>query len=140
MPESLLVPNSAGSLPLHVALASNEPSHEIVPVLVEHGAEALGVANAAGSLPAHVAESQANCPIDVMMALIEPHPEALQTKDGNGWLPFQLAAANDATLDVLFYLVAKWPEGVSRGGGDEGSAKVAVINGSPRRKKPKRER
>jgi ankyrin repeat protein len=122
MPESLLVPDSNGSLPLHVALATNELSREIVRVLVRHGAEALGVANAGGSLPAHVAASHATCPMDVLSLVVGLHPEALQAKDGNGWLPFQLAASNDAALDVVYFLISKWPEGVSRGGGDGASA------------------
>jgi ankyrin repeat protein len=122
MPESLLVADAAGSLPLHVALSTNEPSREIVRVLVGQRPKALGVANAGGSLPVHVAASHAHCPMDVLLLVVEPHPEALQAQDGNGWLPFQLAAANDAALDVVYFLVSKWPEGVSRGGGDGASA------------------
>ena len=130
-------PNSDGSLPLHMALSQKEPSLQIVSLLVEGSPEALPVANSAGSLPVHVAVSQANCSLDILSVLVETHPEALQEVDGKGWLPFQIAAANVAALDVLFYLVTKWPAaGTSKGGG---RAKAVAVEDSSATKKRKRE-
>jgi ankyrin repeat protein len=113
MPTSLMVPTNDGLLPLHVALAQNEPSRKIVRFLVEQSPGALLVANATGSLPLHLALSKATCWPTLVKLLVEQHPETLQVPDGQGFLPFQIAAANDAPLDVVFYLVAKWPGGVA---------------------------
>jgi ankyrin repeat protein len=118
MPRSLLIPDSNGSLPLHSSLTSKEPSPEIVQFLVEHSPGALHVTNSAGSLPVHVAASQAKCPLKAFTMLVESYPEALQAKDGHGMLPFQIAAGNDLALDVVFYLVKKWPAGASTRGGE----------------------
>lgn len=114
MPESLTIPTLDGSLPLHVALAQNEPSPKIVRFLVEQSPGALLVANAAGSLPLHLAlSSKAPCSPTLVRLLVEARPETLQVVDGKGFLPFQIAAANDAPLDVVYYLVVKWPGGIA---------------------------
>jgi ankyrin repeat protein len=157
-PESLTFATCDGSLPLHLALAQKEPSLKVVRFLVEEAPEALQVANVAGSLPLHIAAAASKSSksssssshtdaslVKICADLVETYPQALQAPDkSNGMLPFQIAAASDAPLDVVFCLLSKWPAGIARR--EEGlCAKVkggAVVEEEeqlPPRKKPKRE-
>jgi hypothetical protein len=155
-PETLMFATCDGCLPLHLALAQKEPSLKVVRFLVEEAPEALQVANLAGSLPLHLAAAAASKSsssssshtddsfIKICADLAETYPQALQAPDKtNGMLPFQIAATTDAPLDVVFYLVSKWPAGIARrGGGLCATAKGgAVVEAGelPPRKKPKRE-
>jgi hypothetical protein len=61
-----------------------------------------------------------------------PLPESLQATDRDGFVPFQIAAANNAPLDLLFYLVAKWPGGTRRA---TGSALGSEEQNSPARER-----
>jgi ankyrin repeat protein len=150
-PPTLLIRDSDGSLPLHLALTSTEPpSKEVVLALVEHGPRALSTANGAGSLPVHLAAARPDCPLDVLMMLVEAHPAALAVHHkASGLLPFQMAAANSAELDVVFYLLSKWPPGVAScggaggGGGGGGTSALAAADDDdsppppPPRKRPR---
>jgi Ankyrin repeats (3 copies) len=158
-PETLLFATCDGSLPLHLALAQKEPSLKVVRFLVEEAPEALQVGNVAGSLTMHIAAAAASKSsasssssshtddsfIKICADLVETYPQALQVPDKtNGMLPFQIAAASDASLDVVFCFVSKWPAGIAR----RGRSLCATVKGgavleeeeSPPRKKPKRER
>jgi ankyrin repeat protein len=143
-PTSLLIPAVDGSLPLHAALESfQEPRPDVVRYLVEQCPDALGVANAAGSLPLHVALSRCRrrlrrccrCSLDIVKMLVEPRPEALQVADREGWFPFQRAAASGAPLDVVYYLVATWPEGATKPRRRGGMAKAEGTDSSARKRK-----
>jgi hypothetical protein len=46
--------------------------------------------------------------------LVEPWPESVQGTDARGLSPALLAAAGDAPIGVVYFLVSKWPEDVSR--------------------------
>jgi hypothetical protein len=81
------------------------------------------------------ATSRAKCPLKVCTILVESYPEALQAKNRHGLLPFQIAAANDLALDVVFYLVKKWTAGASTRGGEAPDADDVEDSSGKKRKR-----
>jgi ankyrin repeat protein len=87
---SVRAKDDRGNLPLHYAVAGRNRAAE------------------ASKLPREDWSRQ-NCQI-----LVEAWPESVQVVDADGLLPLHRAAAIDAPLELLYFLVPKWPEAVSR--------------------------
>jgi hypothetical protein len=82
----------------------------VVRLLVQQSPESLHMANKAGFLPLQIAVSRSNCSLKMARLLAEPFPGALKVAAREtGLLPLHAAAANGASLDVLFYLATKCP-------------------------------
>jgi hypothetical protein len=107
------------STPLHLAVAQTEPSSATVRLLVEQSPDSLRILGAIGSLPVHatVAVPGGVCRpslLEVVRLLVEPWPESVQVTDARGVSLALLAAAGDAPIGVVYFLVSRWPEDVSR--------------------------
>jgi Ankyrin repeats (3 copies) len=118
-PGSLLEANRDGELPVHRAVRSDSLS--LVQALVELSPATLRAreTSSSGRTPLHVAVARPDAPPEMVQYLVEQGPGALQMRDGNGLLPLELAAESDASLDVWFLCISKWPECVPNGAGGE---------------------
>jgi ankyrin repeat protein len=109
MPESLLVHDYRGRIPLHVLLSQETMWWEMARLLGETLPESMLVPDHQGRLPLHVALGQKHVITDMVQLLLETGPQAALSYVLDGLLPFQFAAASNAPLDVLFFLVKQSP-------------------------------
>jgi hypothetical protein len=122
-PEALLAADHTGCLPLHVAVALDETT----PALEEFLAANIRCNQeddpAALAVRGHQDRRHYARTFELVQLLVEPSPRSVRHKNKDGMLPLLVAAANDAPIDVLFYLSTTWPEAIygsrRRGGRQE---------------------
>jgi hypothetical protein len=137
-PESLLIPDSGGSLPLHCAVG-HEVCSETVKFLVDQAPAALSVSNSDGALPLHVAVAHKQSyqwqqsPQIVVRLLVERAPASVRARNLAGSLPLHIAVArHDASLETVMVLVETWlfSMQVTDSQGFQ-AAHLAAVNGAP---------
>ena len=120
-PEAAVVPNKDGSLPLHLAVANNHASPEVVQKLLQAYPKGPRTADSVGNLPLHEACAW-QAPFDVVLLLIQAFPEAVsRPRQLDQALPLHLActvtpttfcADNKLCFAVIWNLLEQWPDAV----------------------------
>lgn len=108
--DSLLERNADGLLPVQVAIALDIPPMETTRYLLEQGPAALQARDSNGNTVLHFALECGNRPVDLVQLVLEHFPDAALARDRRGYLPFQIAAAKNEPLDVLYLLVLVRPD------------------------------
>jgi ankyrin repeat protein len=123
-PEALQARDDGGSLPLHLAVARTELDLEVVRYLVRQRPEAVRERDGRGSLPLHVAVSTrpastvlgGKAEAGILKALVDAWPQSIHEAGGgggpDGLIPLHLAAASDAPLLVVFWLLRLCPDSI----------------------------
>jgi len=105
--------DGAGALPIHLACRSAFPVRDLVRVLVPqqqprdaNNSSLLAVRDRKGALPIHYYLSRSEVTLPVVQHLVELYPQAVaEPVTSSGFLPYQVAACNNAPLDVVNFLV-----------------------------------
>jgi ankyrin repeat protein len=124
--------DKTGSLPIHVAVARNQPV-EIVRFLVEESPKSLQEPDRTGSLALHIAVAQDAPSMPMVRFLAQERPESLDATDKRGRVPLHIAVARaNASLELVRLLVKRRRETLRRRDGNRRLAlHVAAMHGAP---------
>lgn len=114
-PEALEARDGAGRMPLHVAVDREEPSEQVVSLLLDAYPLAAQVKRGVGRLPLHYAIFSDSPNIAVIRKLIDAYPEGCRVADVYGRLPLHYAVdkAKGSSETVVDMLLKSFPQGQS---------------------------
>lgn len=105
-PESVGQRDIGWSLPIHLAVARNEPPLALVRFLLDRNPRSVRQTDGRGSLPLHIAVSQAQPSLELVQLLVVRHPPSISQVDGAGSLPLHLAVSQaEPSMEVVELLV-----------------------------------
>jgi ankyrin repeat protein len=109
-PESVRERDNEGRLALHLAFGRRYRQEIFVQILVEPWPESVRERDSLGRLPLHVVLESAFQPMKVAKLLVELWPQSAKEVSPDGLYPLQLAAVNNAELELLLFLAKLCPE------------------------------
>lgn len=104
-PKSASIPDSAGMLPLHVAVASNRVDIEIVRDLTKAYNEGVRTKEPmGGNLPVHLAVRRKCTDMDLYLLLARKYPEGLELENSSGLTPHEFAKKLRMKEEIVEFL------------------------------------
>jgi ankyrin repeat protein len=109
-PETALVADHKGKIPLHIAAACRGEA-ELVDFLLQASPESARIKDNKGFLPLHCAASEWEG-VEKARRLVEHWPDSIRERTNEGWLPLH-EATHAGSLPCVNYFCETWPGAVN---------------------------
>jgi hypothetical protein len=111
-----LLEHETGQLPLHIALATKQYSHDVLVDILEAYPDAASIKDKVWRLPLHCALEGTPAPTEFILRLIETYPDAAMMADTRMYLPLHVAMEStpSAPIEVVQGLLTTYPQAASQ--------------------------
>merc|ERR1711884_104046 len=105
-----------GKIPLHYALENQNPSANVIYLLLEEWPDAIKEKDEHGKIPLHHAlenhnPSRESENVIYLLLTKKKWPDAMKKKDGYGKIPLHYALENqNPSANVIYLLLEEWPD------------------------------